>query len=164
MRVVEDRAASGAELLPTGQALIDARALVLPSLAGNLGDAPDLATVNAAHFAIGPAHVFNIVEALVFSLELLVNVYELHNARILAKAGFCVKCIIALQILYSGHLRKTGGRGVTNEKRRYQESVDSKQFKIALGLPAEDPASGTGGTVGACPTVRRCGTICAQKV
>src|SRR5258708_35627697 len=64
VRVVEDRAASGAELLPTSQALIDASALVLASLAGNLGDAANLATVNAAHLAVGPAHLFDVVEAL----------------------------------------------------------------------------------------------------
>src|SRR5258708_35182898 len=114
VRVIEDRAAGSAELLPTGQALINPGALVIAlRFAGNLGDAPDLATVNATHLAIGPAHFFDVVEALVVGLELLVNVYELHNARILAKGGFCVKCIIALQLLHFGHLRKTGGGGVT---------------------------------------------------
>src|SRR6266404_162494 len=98
VRIIEDRAAGCAELLPTGQALINPGTLVLASLAGNLGDSPDLATVNAAHLAVGPAHLFDVIQALVFSLELLVNVYELHNARILAKGGFCVKCIIVLQV------------------------------------------------------------------
>ena len=48
VRIVEDRAASRAELLPTGQALLDSDAFVLASLAGNLGHATYFAAMDAA--------------------------------------------------------------------------------------------------------------------
>ena len=48
VRIVEDRAASRAELLPTGQALVNPGALVLTSLAGNLGHATYFAAIDAA--------------------------------------------------------------------------------------------------------------------
>ena len=79
MRIVEDRTASGAELLPAGQALIDPGALVLASLAGNLRHAAYFATVDAAKLAIRPAHFLNVVEALVIGGELAGDVYEFHR-------------------------------------------------------------------------------------
>jgi hypothetical protein len=48
VRIVEYRAAGGAKLLPTGQALVDSRALVLASLARNLGHTGNFAAMNAA--------------------------------------------------------------------------------------------------------------------
>ncbi len=97
MRVIENRSASGAELLPAGKALIDAAAFVLTvRLAGNRRDAANLATVDTANFAFGPAHLFDVIEALGFGVEFSGYVYELHNEIILAEKGVCVKCIIAI--------------------------------------------------------------------
>jgi len=80
VRVVENRAASGAELLAATlfQALVDADALILASLAGNLRDIQH-ATVNAAQIAIGPAHLLQVIEALIFCGKLLCDVCKLHH-------------------------------------------------------------------------------------
>ena len=96
MRIVEDRAASGAELFSTGCALINPSPLVFAfRLPYDLRDVTDLATMDTAERAVRPAHLFDIVEAIIVGLELAGNVYEFHNARILAKCRVCVKYIIA---------------------------------------------------------------------
>jgi hypothetical protein len=43
-----------------------------------LNNAVNRATVDTTDLAIGPTHLFDVVQALFFSLELLVNIYELH--------------------------------------------------------------------------------------
>jgi hypothetical protein len=87
-------------LLPTGHALIDAGALVIAiRCARNLGDTANLATVNAANLAIRPAHALDIIQALIFGLEFGGNIYQFHNARILAEGEFCVKYIIADEVV-----------------------------------------------------------------
>src|SRR5260221_5622374 len=100
MGVAENRAPRRTELLPTGQALIDPAPLVLSvGRTGNLRDAPDLATVNAAYSAFWPAHLFDVVQALffaIFATESPGYVYELHGDYRVSKRLFCVKCIIAL--------------------------------------------------------------------
>jgi len=80
VRVIEDRAASGAELLPATlfQALVNPGALILAlGLAGNLGHF-DAATVDTAKLA-RPTHFLNVVEAIIVSFELLRYIYELHD-------------------------------------------------------------------------------------
>jgi len=79
VRIVEDRAARGAELLSALflEALVDAHALVLASLARDRGHA-HRAAMNAAN-TVWPAHLFEVIEALIFGAKLHGNVYELHG-------------------------------------------------------------------------------------
>ena len=82
VRIVEDRAASRAELLPTGQALVNPCALVLAlSFASNFGDATNFATMHTANLAVRPAHGFDIVQAIIVCFELAGYVYQLHGFR-----------------------------------------------------------------------------------
>ena len=43
---------------------------------------------------LGSEKTFLVIESLVFCAEFFVNVYEFHDARILAESCFCFKCII----------------------------------------------------------------------
>src|SRR5207247_9584145 len=86
MRVIEDRSARGAELLAASQALIDAFAAILTLLiADDLRDTANLAAMHAADLAVRPARPFEVIEALIFGLELLVNVYQFHSSLSLSK-------------------------------------------------------------------------------
>jgi hypothetical protein len=96
VRIVEDRAARGAELLPAGQALVDARPFVLASLALNLRDATYLAAVDTANLAVGPAHLLDVVEAIIVSLEFARYIYELHGLGFLLRHIITVSTITAM--------------------------------------------------------------------
>jgi len=68
----------------------------------NLRDVADLATMNAAKLAIRPAHLFDVIKALVIGGESLGYVYHFHGRapcsdnRTLPESEVCVKCIITL--------------------------------------------------------------------
>src|SRR3984893_15828109 len=79
MRVVKDRAASGAELLPAGQALINTCPLIFAfCLPYNAGYTAHFPAVNASE-AVRPAHLFKVIEALIVGVEVLGNIYHLHS-------------------------------------------------------------------------------------
>jgi len=52
---------------------------------------PNLAAMNAANLAIRPAHVLQVVQALIFGLDLLANVYQLHGFSPVAQS--CQKAV-----------------------------------------------------------------------
>lgn len=80
MRVGKDGARSGRELLFAGrlQALENLSPLVLACApAGDPAHAVTSAN-SAAHDAIGPAHLFEVSQALLVSGELRIDVYQVH--------------------------------------------------------------------------------------
>jgi hypothetical protein len=86
MRVIENRAASRAELLPAREALKETRTLVLASrFPRNLGDAAHFAAMNAANLASRPAHILQVIKAFVLSAKPLRDIYQLHGSPQLPK-------------------------------------------------------------------------------
>ena len=85
MRIIEDRAASGTELLSTLflKALKDANSLVVSGcLAYDYRDFK-CPTVDTS-YAFGPAGSFEVGKALFVGSELFCYVYEIHSEKILA--------------------------------------------------------------------------------
>lgn len=94
MRVMEDGARRGGELgiARLFQALIDLGADILGfALARDLGYF--LRSADRAAHAIGPAHCFEVCQALLIGRKGPGNVYQLHGANIRLTFA-CVKCII----------------------------------------------------------------------
>src|SRR5713226_6089107 len=81
MRIVQDRAAGGRELVPALflKTLVETGPFVLSNLLASDPRYVHNPALDAAQ-ATGPAHLLKVVKAHILSGELLVNVYQLHGS------------------------------------------------------------------------------------
>ena len=100
MRVIKYRAARRAELLPARAALKQPRPFVLALCTSrHFRNPPYFSAMRATDLTIRPAHLLDVIDAIIFGLEFLHYVYELHNAKNLSLQNICVKCEILTKYL-----------------------------------------------------------------